>query len=265
MKRIIVNVICIAALAGALQSCVSSKNVAYFRDIPDSIKVRSLQTSEYKEPVIQSDDILAVTIQTIDPQTSTPVNQPVSTPAVGYSTVSPVSAPLISGYLVDKAGTISIPMLGSVKVAGLTTSEARDTIRRQAEQYYVSPTVQVRFANFKITVIGEVVRPATYTIPNERVSVVDAIGYAGDLTIYGKRENILLIRDSLGSKQFVRLNLNSTDIFKSPYFYLRQNDVIYVEPNDAKIATTDAARTRTYAILGSALSVLIIVASRILK
>ena len=127
------------------------------------------------------------------------------------------------------------------------------------------PTVQVRYANFKITVIGEVARPATYTVPNERISIIDVLGYAGDLTIYGKRENVLLIRDTIGGKQFIRLNLNSSDIFKSPYFYLRQNDVVYIEPNEAKIATTDAARTRTLAVVGTVLSLLIVITSRLIK
>lgn len=244
---------------------MTTKNVTYFRDIPDSIKQLTIKISDFKDPQIQPDDILSIVIQTIDPQSSSTVNQPNAAPIGGTNTISGNAAPTTLGYLIDKNGIVSIPIIGDVKLAGMSTSQARDAIREKAEKYYISPNVQVRFANFKITVIGEVMKPATYTVPNERVSVLDAIGFAGDLSIYGKRENILLIRDSVGAKQFVRLNLNSSELFKSPYFYLRQNDVIYVEPNEAKIATTDAARTRTLAVMGSVISLLIVIAARLLR
>ncbi|MGY0034890.1 polysaccharide biosynthesis/export family protein [Pedobacter sp. NJ-S-72] len=114
-----------------------------------------------------------------------------------------------------------------------------------------------------MTVLGEVGRPASYVLPNERVSVLDALGLAGDLTIFGRRENVLLIRENNGKKEFVRLNLNSSQIFNSPFYYLKQNDVIYVEPNKGKAASLNQARTQTYAIIGTALSVLIVLFSRL--
>jgi polysaccharide export outer membrane protein len=122
--------------------------------------------------------------------------------------------------------------------------------------------VSVRFANFNITVLGEVARPATYVVPNEKVSILDAIGMAGDLTIYGKRENVLLIRDSLGIKKMMRFDLNSTSTLLSPYFYLRQGDVVYVEPAKSKIAASDAVKTRNITLLGAGLSLLIVIFSR---
>jgi polysaccharide export outer membrane protein len=115
----------------------------------------------------------------------------------------------------------------------------------------------------KITVLGEVLRPSTYVLPNEKTSVLDALGLAGDLTIYGKRENVLLIRETSGEKVFVRLNLNSKDVFNSPYFYLKQNDVLYVEPNKGKAASLNLARTQTIALVGTALTVLITLISRL--
>ena len=242
-------------------SCRTVNNIPYFLDISDTSKPLSVHTSEYKELVIQKDDILAINIQTLDPQSTSSVNQSGSTSVL---TTSPIAnQQQYPGYLVDNAGQVSIPLIGNVKVVGLTTYQARDTIIKRVQQYYINPTVQVRFANFKITVIGEVARPASYTVPNEKVSILDAIGLAGDLTIFGRRENILLVRDSLGSKQFVRLNLNSSDIVKSPYFFLRQNDVIYVEPNKQKIIASDAARTRTITIGASVISVLVILLTRI--
>src|SRR5690606_20590184 len=126
---------------------------------------------------------------------------------------------------------------------------AREVIRNKAASYLVDPNVQVRFVNFKVTVIGEVGKPATYAFQNEKVSILDAIGMAGDLTIYGKRENVLLIRETSNGKEMIRFNLNKSDIFNSPYYYLKQNDIVYVEPSKSKIANTDASRTRTFAIV----------------
>ncbi|MNR15448.1 SLBB domain protein [compost metagenome] len=123
--------------------------------------------------------------------------------------------------------------------------------------------MQVRYANFKVTVLGEVARPASYVLPNEKVSLLDALGMAGDLTIFGKRENILLIRDIDGKKEFARLDLNSSQVFNSPFYYLKQNDVIYVEPNKGKAASLNQARTQTFAVIGTALSVLIVLFSRL--
>jgi len=182
--------------------------------------------------------------------------------AIGASSAAMVGNQVISGFLVDKDGFIQMTLLGKIKVGGLTTYQVRDKITELASQYYKNPTVQVRFANFKITVLGEVTRPATYTVPNEKVTVLDALGLAGDLTIYGKRENVLLVRDQQGQKELVRLNLNDSEVFRSPYFYLRQNDVLYVEPGKAKAAANNAARTQTFAIIGSLLSVLIVAVSR---
>lgn len=245
-------------------SCITTQNVPYFKDISDTSKPVTVFMSTYHDPIIQIDDILSINIQTIDPQASAPISQSNSANLSNSSSMLP-PMPSVNGYLVDKEGTISIPLLGSMKLAGLTTSQARKVIMSKAEEFYKSPTVQVRLENFKITLLGEVQRPSTYAIPNERITVLDALGLAGDLTIYGRRENIMLIRDSLGTKQFIRLNLNSTELVKSPYFYLRQNDVLYVEPNKAKIATTDAAKAKTLTIIASALTVLIVIASRLIK
>lgn len=246
-----------------LPSCVVTKKSVYFTDLPDSAVIRAITPAEYKDPVIQPDDILSISIQTIDPATSAAVNQVSSMPVIGASSASATGAQTISGFLVDKNGAVTMPMLGNIKVTGLTTYQARELIQTKASQFFRNPTVFVRFANYKITVIGEVARPATYTVPNEKVTLLDALGLAGDLTIYGKRENILLVRDNNGTKEFVRFNLNSSDVFKSPYFYLKQNDVIYVEPGKGKVAANNAARTQTLAIIGSVLSVLLVALTRL--
>lgn len=244
------------------QSCVVTRKTVYFNDVTDTAKLQIIKPAEFREPIIQPDDILSISVQTIDPATTAAVNQVSAMPAVGASSASPTGQQVITGFLVDKDGNVAIPMLGALKVGGLTTYQAREMINSKASLFFKEPTVQVRFANYKITVIGEVAKPATYTVPNEKVTLLDAIGLAGDLTIYGKRENVLLIRDNDGQKEFVRFNLNSTDIFQSPYFYLKQNDVIYIEPGKGKIAQNNAARSQTLAILGSVLSVLIVAFSR---
>lgn len=245
-----------------ISSC-SVKKIVYFNDLPADTTRILKEAAAFTEPVIQTDDILSISIQTLDPTTAAVANQSMAVQAVGASSAANVGNQVISGFLVDKNGYVNMTLLGKVQVSGLTTYQARERITTLASQYYKDPTVQVRFANFKVTVLGEVTRPATYTVPNEKVTVLDALGLAGDLTIFGKRENVLLVRDQGKEKELVRLNLNDSEVFQSPYFYLRQNDVIYVEPGKGKAAANNAARTQTYAIIGSILSVLIIAVSRL--
>ncbi|WP_276091089.1 polysaccharide biosynthesis/export family protein [Pedobacter sp. JY14-1] len=249
----------------AVTSCTSTKNVAYFQDISPEEQSELANTAKFTEPAIQSDDILSVSIFTIDPNTNMVVNQAasqaISTNTGSISTLG--ATPPTAGFLVDKNGEIDLSVVGKIKVSGLTTFQARDLIKERASAVYQNPNVQVRFANFKVTILGEVARPASYVIPNEKVSVLDALGLAGDLTIFGRRENVTLIRETDGKKEFARLNLNSKDIFNSPYYYLKQNDVLYVEPNKGKAASLNQFRTQTFAVIGSALSVLVILFSRL--
>lgn len=242
-------------------SCVSRRNITYFRDVTDSIGGLpiSLEVAEFVDPVIKPSDILHISVQTLDaPSTSIMGVNTSST----FSTSSSTVQPNVLGYLVDRFGGIEVPLVGRVEVGGLTTSQAKEVIRQRATVFYKDPVVNVRFANFEITVLGEVNNPAKYLAPSERVSVLDALGMAGDLTVYGKRENVMLIRDINGIKQVVRFNLNSTQTFKSPFFYLKQGDVLYVEADKSKLATTDAARTRTYTLIISAVSALLVILTR---
>jgi polysaccharide export outer membrane protein len=246
------------ALTMLVSSCGPKVRATYFSDL-DSLGTNQLDPAPFAEPLIQNDDILSITVQTIDPTASIAVNQ---TPATSASASSAGNLSAISGFLVDKKGNVEIPMLGTVKVAGLTTSDAKEAIRTEAQKYYKDPTIQVRFANYKITVLGEVTKPASYTVPNERVSVLDAIALAGDLTIYGKRENVLLIREVDHKKEVIRLDLTSSKLLSSPYFYLKQNDVLYIEPGKGKIDTTQVAQRQTLTILISALALIVTIISR---
>ncbi len=255
----------IIALVFSFVSCKPYKNIIYFSDLPDSVKTYTTRTVTFKNPLIKPDDLLYVNIQTLDPEANAlfaASNTPIS--SVGANSLTLAGNQISTGHLVDKDGSIDLPVIGKVKVEGYTTQKARDTIEYLVEKYYTSSTVDVRYNNFKITVIGEVNRPSTFTIPNEEVTILDALGLAGDLTIYGKRENVLLIRKDTGDvKQLVRLNLNSKDLINSPYFFLRQNDVIYVEPDKSKAIQTDAYRTRNITIAVSLVSLLVVIASRV--
>lgn len=232
-------------------SCTTYKNVPYFRDYSDTALPQTIKTVTFKSPLIQPDDLLSINIQTLDP---------ISTEAFAVSSVpAGVTSNAISpSHLVDKAGDVELPVIGKVHLQGLTSAEATDTIRNRVAVFYKNPAVDVHFTNFKITIIGEVNRPSSYTIPNEKITILDALGLAGDLTIYGKRENVLLIRDSTNQKQLIRLNLNSKSIIESPYFYLKQNDVVYVEPNNARLASLNAERNKYIAIALSAATVIVL-------
>ncbi|MEC5145456.1 polysaccharide biosynthesis/export family protein [Chitinophaga sp. 212800010-3] len=253
-------------VAAGITSCSAPKNITYFKDIPDSVRQQEIQQAAYSTPLIQADDILQVTIQTLDPAATALLNQATggagAAPVSNNMTAAPAVAP-VSGYLVDKDGYVVLPLIGKVMVQGKTTDSVREEIKSKAAVYYKDPVVNVRFANFKVTVLGEVNKPSSYVMPNEKVTLLDALGAAGDLTIYGKRENVLLIRDKEGKKEFVRFNLNQSNLFASPYFYLHQGDVVYVEPNKAKVASTDFTQVKRISIMASVLSLLIVAVSRV--
>lgn len=255
------TVIVLALAVLLLDSCVNTKHVAYFQNMSlnDSSKIDTV--AKYIEPVIQIDDILSINIITADPQSIEIVNQATTLQAIGTST-SPTRQE-ITGFPVDKNGDIELAIVGKIHVLGLTTYQAKELIREKVSKDFKNPNVNVRFANFKISVLGEVTRPASYSLPNEKVSILDVLSLAGDLTIYGKRENIAVIRDNHGKKEIGRLNLNSTELFASPFYYLKQNDVVYVEPNKAKVISLNSAARTTAAVTISAISTLVLIFTRI--
>jgi len=232
-------------------SCSSIKDVKYFTDIPDTARYTQLNKLKYVDPLIQPDDIMSINIQVADPvATQVIATGNVSNSAVGSTSAGGTGSQTINGYLVDESGNVEIPVLGKIKLQGVTTEQAREVVRTRASLYFKDPTVNVRFANFRITILGEVAKPATYVVPNEKITILDALGLAGDLTIYGKRSNVLLIRQyDDGRRETVRLDLTKSDVLNSPYYYLRQNDYIYVEPTKAKIVSSDAIQNRNISII----------------
>ncbi|WP_443939730.1 polysaccharide biosynthesis/export family protein [Pedobacter sp. MW01-1-1] len=255
-----------------MSSCTSIKNYKYFADIPDSLaNKQQLAMAAYVEPKIKSDDILYIAVQTRDASVSASINALNGSPSTTTAVNTNLSGAGVStnqgatfGYLVDKSGNVNVPVLGEVKLVGLTTQEAKELISQRANKYFTDASVIVRFANFKVTVLGEVTRPGTYTVPNEKVSVLDALGYAGDLTIFGKRDNILLLRKQEdGTTAAVRLNITKSNLLQSPYFYLQQNDQLYVEPVKAKINNSDGTQLKMISIVTAVISLLIVIASRV--
>ncbi|RZL02264.1 MAG: polysaccharide export protein, partial [Pedobacter sp.] len=167
------------------------------------------------------------------------------------------------GFIVDQSGEIQVPYLGTLKVRGLSTREARELVRTKllADTFLKEPVVTVRLLNFKISVLGDVARPGTYPIQGERVTIAEALGMAGDLTITAQRNNVLLVRESEGMRKEVRLNLQSKELLNSPYYYLQSNDLLYVQPGAAKYASVDSSY-RNVSIILSALSVIALLISR---
>lgn len=215
-------------------NCTSQKKLSYFNKVnegaADSINSKSNFGHEAK---IKSGDALVITVTGSDPNAVAVFNLPViaySSPGsenfYGIQTLQP--------YTVDIDGTINFPVLGKLNLKGLSRSEAVSLITEQLTEYVQDPIVNVKFLNFNVTVLGEVLRPGQYPISNERTTILDALGMAGDMTPYGKRENVLVTREHNGQLQFARLNLNEVDVFTSPYYYIQQNDVIYVEPNNVR-------------------------------
>ncbi|PJF00114.1 polysaccharide biosynthesis/export family protein [Prevotella intermedia] len=230
MKKLLLPIMVVTMIL-MMVGCGSSKEVAYWQNI-DSI---SLAASKglYDAKIMPKDE-LTILVQTTDPLTSEPFNL--------RSTGQTSSKNQITGYLVDNDGMINFPIVGKIHVAGLTKTECEDLIKGKIQPYLArteNPLVSIRTSSYRITVIGEVNRPGVIPVATEKISLIEALAEAGDMTIYGKRDNVLLVReDKSGEKHKVRLNMNDANIINSPYYYLQQNDIVYVEPHKVKARNT---------------------------
>jgi len=228
-----------------LFSCVNVRKATYFNGQTDAVIPAPQNTPD---PVIQKNDLLNIVVSSLNPEASTIFNSP-----KGYSN-NPNRPEEANGYLVRSDGNIQFPILGAVRAEGLTTQALKEEIAKELRdrKLLVDPIVSVRYLNFRITVLGEVAKPSVINVPNERINVLEALGLAGDITVFGKRDNVMLIREENGNKIIRRLNLNSPEFLTSPYYYLRSNDIIYVQPSNGKIASSN----RTLQILPIVLSAL---------
>lgn len=207
-------------------------------------------------------DILSITVNTTDPAAAAPFNLTMQTAYnVSLENSSVSSQPTLQQYLVNNQGEIDFPVLGRLKIEGLTKNQAEDLIREKLIPYLKeTPVVTVRMVNYKISVLGEVNKPGTFTVTNEKVNVLEALAMAGDMTVYGVRENVKLVREDANGKRLIQtLNLNDADLVLSPYFYLQQNDILYVTPNKTKARNSDIGNSTTIWI--SATSILVSIAS----
>jgi polysaccharide export outer membrane protein len=242
-------------------ACINEKKIAYFQKANNQSDTISVANAYI--PKIQPGDILSIYINSLSPEASSFFNpytpsassdlsassssSSSSSPTSGATTSPALSQSASPGVLVDPNGNIEWPILGTVNLNGLTTGQAQDYLKKLLTKYLKDPTVAVRFLNFRISILGEVTRPSVYIVPNERITLPEALSMAGDLTIYARRDNVQVIRDINGKKEFGVINLNRRDIFNSPYYYLHANDLIYVQPGKSKAEATD----HTYILIPS--------------
>lgn len=249
----------------ALASCGSHKDLAYFQEIVES---GALESTSGQLNTIQSGDVLTIAVSSSNPELAIPYNlfssrsQIASSVSAANSSNKVIANVTYEGYTVDTEGNILFPVLGEIHVAGLTRTEIANKIKGMLESVMPNPIVTVTLVNFYVTVIGEVARPGTYNFPGDRLTLLEALGFAGDLSVYGNREKVMVIREENGGRHVEILNLKSKDIFSSPYFYLKQNDVVYVEAVGAKAKSVSTFSTyfpiiTSLASLGTAITSMI--------
>ena len=252
------KLICVILLSFLLAACQSYKKVPYLQDV-EAVNQATQQETLYDAKIMPK-DLLTIVVSCTSPELAAPFNLTIASPSnlsIQYTTTQPV----LQQYLVDNEGKISFPVLGALTVGGLTKKQAEQLIVDKLKPYMKeNPIVTVRMVNYKISVIGEVARPGTFTISNEKVNLLEALAMAGDMTVYGLRDNVKLIReDANGKQQIVTLDLNNAETILSPYYWLQQNDIIYVTPNKAKARNSDIGSSTS--LWFSATSILISIAS----
>jgi polysaccharide export outer membrane protein len=255
MKKIVPFLIAIL-----LFSCASRKDLVYYQGI-DGIAAQ--EKSNSYEIKIQPDDLLMIIVSAEDPEIALPFNlQLVSVQSPGrLNTASQLGTMQL--YLVDAAGFIEFPVLGKLKVSGVSRSEVLQMLQQRIGIYIKDPIINLRLMNFKVSLQGEVSRPGTYGVDSERITLIEALSKAGDLTIYGKRNNILIIREIDGIKSYDRVDITKADFINSPFYYLAQNDVVYVEPNKNKL--NGAAIGPNTGVIVSSVSLLIAIITLIIR
>ncbi len=222
----------------SMASCVSSKEVVYLNNLADSATAGLSHAKTDFESPIQKNDLLAISVGGSNPEDLVPLNS--GSGILPGSNVGGISQKSI-GYLVEADGKIQFPFLGRIEAAGLTRLKLEDTLTELMKNYTKNPVVNVKFLNYNYSVLGEVNRPGQFEMNNERTTILEAISMANDLTIFGKRSNVLVVREVNGKREFGRVNLLSKNLFKSIYYYLKTNDVVYVEPEKEALIESGSA------------------------
>lgn len=231
-----------------LLSCASKKKVVYLQDIDQT---KSYDSSTLYEPKLQPDDLLSIIVSAENPELTVPFNLPQI--QGNYEINNNQNG--IKTYLVDNYGFIEFPVIGKMKLGGLTRTEATAKLVVAVSEYIKNPIVNLRILNFKVSILGEVLKPSSFTLSSERITLLEAISMAGDLTIHGKRNNILIIREAEGKKTYNRIDITKSDFLNSPFYYLAQNDIVVVEPNKTRVNASVVGPNVTATI--SAISVLV--------
>ena len=240
-----------------LSGCTSAKEFVYFQK--DSFGNGPQAIAEQLPLTIRTGDVLSIQVSSLNPEAAdffNPYTNASTNDKVAHQFTGTNPLPPAVGYLVDPDGTIEMPLVGKIEIKGLTVSQAATVIRDRLKKYLREPTVSIRNQSFRISVLGEVARPSLFTIPDDHITLLEALSLAGDITIYGRRDNVLLIRELNGQRNFVRIDMTRRDLFRSPYFYLRPNDTIYVEPGKARITSVD----RLYLLIPALASTLSLIA-----
>ncbi|MDT0688839.1 polysaccharide biosynthesis/export family protein [Salegentibacter sp. F188] len=223
-----------------------SRNLVYFSDYAEGDIYTEKISSEAKEVIIQPGDLLSISVTSLNPEADLPFNRSTVMNTLGNSNNAVGTA---EGYLVNSDGTIDFPQLGSIDVKGLTKPELKSKLTDTLKKYLSNAIVNIRYLNYRITVIGEVNNPSTFSVPAEKISIIEALGMAGDMTVYGKRDNVLVINETEGVRRIVRLNLNNKEVLNSPHYYLQPNDVVYVEPVNSKKEQASMTRNNIALVL----------------
>ena len=242
MKYKNVFILCMVLLLG---SCKAPMDVAYFQGIDSYGKEQMEMMSQTYMAVICEDDLLTITVTARDPATVVSFNLPTYAYAQQGET-NVYTAQQLQTYLVDKEGKINFPVLGRIQAAGLSKQELSTFMQNAIRKLAQDAMVNIQIVNYKISVLGDVARPGVISVRNDRITILDAIAQSGDLTINGNRKNILIYRDNNGTPEFGRIDLTDPALFANPYFYLKQNDVVYVEPNDAKKRNANYSSAQQY-------------------
>ena len=241
-------------------SCTTAKNSYYFKNLPRDTSINTT-VNRLAESVIRKNDQLAITISSLNPEEDMKYNA-----AAGAISAVASSGGSGNGYLVDAEGNIQLRRLGSIHAEGMTRRELKNKIEKDVSPYLKDPLVTVRYLNHRVTVMGEVARPSVIPMPEEQLSILEVLGASGDITLMGKKDNVLIIRETATGKQFKRLNLEDHSVFTSEWYYLKPDDVVYIEPNDKKVNEEKRVRTQqTVSLALSGISLVIIILNSLLK
>ena len=247
-------------LLAGITACTSPREVIYFQDVAPLTQQKIGSKYEMK---IHDDDLLSIAVTSKDPELAMPFNMPMVTYQLGAQNMNSVGQQRILGYLVNTEGDIDFPILGKIHVSGMTRDQLSNYIKSRliSEDLIKDPIVTVQFLNFKISVMGEVARPGSFDITSDRITLLEALSKAGDLTIYGRRDRVAVIREEDGERTILYHDLRNSDIFKSPFYYLQQNDIVYVEPNKARAGQSAINQNNSAGVCLSAVSILASIAS----